>query len=63
MGLVLAFQTAPRPASRSPSPRREKAAGADILFFTGIRYERHSGAPSAEPASSAQRPVGVPPVS
>lgn len=45
MGLVLAFQTSPRPSSR-PSQRRrvEPSRGADILFFTGVRYERHGDA-------------------
>ncbi|WP_020180479.1 hypothetical protein [Methylopila sp. M107] len=40
MGLVLAFDTAPRPAARPPLKRVQSAKSADILFFTGVRYER-----------------------
>ena len=40
MGLVLAFDTAPRPAARPPLKRAAPSISADILFFTGVRYER-----------------------
>lgn len=63
MGMVLAFQSAPRPASRAPQPRREKAASADILFFTGVRYERQGRSPQIERSSGSQRHDGVPPAS
>ncbi|MFD1332643.1 hypothetical protein ACFQ4O_11610 [Methylopila musalis] len=42
MGLVLAFQTASRRSSSSASSSRRPASrAADILLFTGVRYERH----------------------
>jgi hypothetical protein len=40
MGLVLAFQAAPRAASRPSQRRPVPTNSADILFFTGVRYER-----------------------
>lgn len=39
MSVVIAF--APRPRSAAADAAREPAAPATILFFTGIRYERH----------------------
>lgn len=63
MGMVLAFQSAPRPASRVSLPRRDKVAGADILFFTGVRYERQGRSSQVEPVLTGQRHDGVPPVS
>lgn len=65
MGLVLAFQTPSRPAARpQPSRRTEPAQSADILFFTGVRYERRSDAASAASASRpTSAPDGVPPSS
>lgn len=53
MGLVLAFETASRPSSRPSSRRAAKPQGADILFFTGVRYERQ-GQRSAEAPRPAQ---------
>ncbi len=55
MGLVLAFQSQPRQPSRSSAARRrsEPLNGADILFFTGVRYERRTEAGSASAASRA----------
>lgn len=63
MGLVLAFQTASRPASRHAPKRRDPAQTADIVFFTGVRYERHvEGVPA--PVSHAERNHSrTPPVS
>lgn len=60
MGLVLAFQTAPRPASRQPQrrPAADRPQSADILFFTGVRYERPAGEGSSRGAGLA--PGGVP---
>lgn len=55
MGLVLAFQTQPRQPSRSSAARRrpEPSNGADILFFTGVRYERRTEVGSASAATRA----------
>jgi hypothetical protein len=55
MGLVLAFQTTPRRAAARPAVKRpaEPAKSADILFFTGVRYERH-GETSAFSVQSGQ---------
>lgn len=49
MGLVLAFQTQPRQPSRSSVTHRRPrpTAGAEILFFTGVRYERRLDVGSA----------------
>lgn len=64
MGLVLAFQTSPRPAtsSRSTDRRRvEPSRGADILFFTGVRYERHAApAPAAGTTSGSANGPALP---
>lgn len=61
MGLVLAFQSTPRPASKTPQRRSEPSrGGADILFFTGVRFERH-GAPAAGSARPGAAPDGVQP--
>lgn len=51
MGLVLAFQTAPRRASARPAVKRsaEPSKSADILFFTGVRYERYGEAVAGQP--------------
>lgn len=61
MGLVLAFQTAPRPASsRQPQQSQrqsDNSRSADILFFSGVRYERPSDA-SAQ--GSGPAPGGQP---
>lgn len=54
MGLVLAFETAPRPAPRPALRRADAKQGADILFFTGVRYERHDEVRAPEPARPAQ---------
>jgi hypothetical protein len=54
MGLVLAFQVAPRAASKTPQVKRaEPARSADILFFTGVRYERASAAHIPAPSRAA----------
>lgn len=57
MGLVLAFQTTPRRASARPAVKRpaEPAKSADILFFTGVRYERHGDAADASAQSSGRQ--------
>lgn len=49
MGLVLAFQTQPRQPSRSSVTHRrpQPSDGAEILFFTGVRYERRLDVGSA----------------
>ena len=57
MGLVLAFETAPRAAPRPQQRRNDPAPSADILFFTGVRYEKRRPAPpptsgSASPAAA-----------
>lgn len=61
MGLVLAFQTSPRPsASRTGAAQRrrvEPSRSAEILFFTGVRYERHIDA-SAHGAAVAAASTG-----
>jgi hypothetical protein len=62
MGLVLAFDSAPRPASRQPAKRREPEGSADILLFTGVRYERHGVAQAPQPERPAQASGLVPPV-
>lgn len=62
MGLVLAFDSTPRQASRQPAKRREPAQSADILFFTGVRYERHDAAQAPQPTRSSQSSTLVPPV-
>ena len=54
MGLVLAFETTPRTASRPAPQRREPTQGADILFFTGVRYERDADADAGDPARSPE---------
>lgn len=55
MGLVLAFQSTPRPAAPTSQKRGEPPPSADILFFTGVRYER-----AADSASQpAARPSGA----
>ncbi|RXF72898.1 hypothetical protein [Hansschlegelia zhihuaiae] len=53
MGLVLAFDSAPRPPSRQSARRRDTAGSADILLFTGVRYERHG----VQQAPQAERPT------
>jgi hypothetical protein len=60
MGLVLAFQTTPRPASSRQPQRRQadRPESADILFFTGARYERRSDDGSTQ--GSGPAPGGVP---
>ncbi|MFC3691953.1 hypothetical protein [Chenggangzhangella methanolivorans] len=57
MGLVLAFQNAPRRASARPAVKRpaEPAKSADILFFTGVRYERYGDASDASAQPSARQ--------
>lgn len=61
MGLVLAFQTSSRSSSSRPTSRRrdEPARSADILFFTGVRYERQGDAAvrSAGSATTLGQPV------
>ncbi|MDB5571649.1 MAG: hypothetical protein JWN93_2832 [Hyphomicrobiales bacterium] len=37
---------------RTHTPRPQTSGGAEILFFTGVRYERHFDAP--RPASTLQ---------
>ncbi|HVI28147.1 hypothetical protein [Hansschlegelia sp.] len=61
MGLVLAFQT-PRPASRPPQRRTNSARSADVLFFTGVRYEREPAParPTTPDRTAAER---IPPAS
>lgn len=60
MGLVLAFQTATRPASsRQPQQSQrqsDNSRSAEILFFSGVRYERPSdvSAPGSAPATGGQ---------
>ncbi len=63
MGLVLAFETAPRPARRTPPQRPESPQTADILFFTGVRYERRAGIAGPEPRSQPEAPAGGHPAS
>lgn len=61
MGLVLAFQNRQRTAPRSVARRREPTTrSADILLFTGVRYERHADAPPADAASSDRRELSLP---
>lgn len=61
MGLVLAFQTAPRSAPRPPQQRRaEPASSADILFFTGVRYERRSESTASPASPPSDDSVSVP---
>lgn len=62
MGLVLAFQSAPRrPSSARPAIKRptDPAKTADVLFFTGVRYERYGEASGAasQPASLPDAPT------
>lgn len=60
MGLVLAFDAAPRKAMRQPLARRSPAETAAILFFTGVRYERDrqsSAQTSARAQSSGSTPA------
>lgn len=61
MGLVLAFQTAPRRTSVRPAAKRsaDPAKSADILFFTGVRYERYGDGSSGQP--DGRRPDASPP--
>ncbi len=60
MGLVLAFETAPRPAARQPQKRAAPAQSADILFFTGVRYQRDPQQASANPAPARERDEPTP---
>jgi hypothetical protein len=46
MGEIVAF---PIPAKQL---RRRRAASAEILFFTGVRYEREADSPPAAPTHS-----------
>jgi hypothetical protein len=62
MGLVLAFDAAPRPASRLPASRREPERTADILFFTGVRYERRDGPEPSSPAVSPEQTAPASPL-
>ncbi len=41
MSIVLQFPKEPKPRSPSGSESREHSA--EILFFTGVRIERHTG--------------------
>lgn len=62
MGLVLAFQSRPQTAPRSSVARRREPTtrSADILLFTGIRYERHGDAQPTGAASSERRDASLP---
>ena len=61
MGLVLAFDAAPRKAMRQPLARRSPAESAAILFFTGVRYERDRS--SASQTSARAQSSGPSPAS
>jgi len=50
MSVILHFPKQPRPRSQAALEGHEKSA--EILFFTGVRIERHSG---EEQASRPQR--------
>jgi hypothetical protein len=41
MSIVLQFPKQPQPPSPAASPSRDHSA--EILFFTGVRIERHTG--------------------
>lgn len=60
MGLVLAFETAPRPAARQPQKRAAPAQSADILFFTGVRYQRDAQKAPDRPEPAAERTEPTP---
>ena len=60
MGLVLAFATAPRPASRPPLKRVQPTQSADILFFTGVRYQRENQSQPAQSAGVLERAEPTP---
>ncbi|MDR4307484.1 hypothetical protein IHQ68_12735 [Chelatococcus sambhunathii] len=60
MGLVLAFETAPRPAARQPQKRAAPAQSADILFFTGVRYQRDAQKTPDRPTPAAERTEPTP---
>ncbi|MFL1877218.1 hypothetical protein ACIKT0_19125 [Hansschlegelia beijingensis] len=60
MGLVLAFQT-PRTASCPPKRRANPARSAEVLFFTGVRYEREK--PPTRPSASERAAERIPPAS
>ncbi|PZQ16999.1 MAG: hypothetical protein DI565_06325 [Ancylobacter novellus] len=60
MGLVLAFETTPRRASARPAAKRAAPAKpADILLFTGVRYERDADHAGRDRRSAEARPDGA----
>lgn len=63
MGLVLAFQTAPRSATRTPPRRTDAPQSADILFFTGVRYERPERETLPQKDRQPEAPASVHPAS
>lgn len=55
MATILEFKSAPRPAEASIMAACGVAPSAEIVFFPGIRYERHDGEPGGKPETSKRR--------
>lgn len=55
MATILEFKSAPKPTDVS-AIAAYGAASAEIVFFPGIRYERHTGEAGAEPSKPKRGP-------
>ena len=51
MGKLVTFEKR-RPEKRLPNPKRVEA---EIVLFTGVRYERAGGEPGKPPASAGRK--------
>jgi len=52
MALILAFRAPAAHPSASPQTQDSKLVSAELIFFPGVRYERH--APEQDPAPVAK---------
>lgn len=56
MAVVIPFRSA-RPGRRSAASQARTGSSAEILFFTGVRYERQADKPAAPRANALRRPT------
>ena len=56
MAVVIPFRFA-RPGRRSTASEAPTAGSAEILFFTGVRYERQAEKPAAPRTEDLRRPT------
>ena len=55
MALILAFRAPAAHPSTSPQTRDSKTVSADLIFFPGVRYERHAPDAGAAPVAKGRR--------